>query len=494
MGREIADERFSDEDHRIFGDRCREGLAVLEALLDRPGFGAGAPSLGAELEVGLVDERAQPAPVNHRVCEVADDERLELELDRFNLELNSRPCPLAGRPFAAIRDDLAAGLRSLDAAAERAGARAVAVGILPTLRAEHLGPPAMSDSPRFRALNAGLRRLRGGPFRIRIDGPEALDTAWDDVTLEGAATGFHIHLRVPPAGFAAALNAAQVALAPALAVGANSPLLLERVLWHETRVALFGQAVDDRATIGSAWLPSRASFGHGWVAGPLEPFAESVALHVPILPVVDEEDPIAAHRAGLDPGLHELRLHHGTVWRWVRAVMAPGRDAHLRIELRALPGGPTLADMMANAAFLVGLTLAVAPEMGWVARSLPFDFARRNFYAAARQGLEAVLLWPAPEAPSPRPWAAVDLVRHLIPVARHGLEAAGVAEDEAEEHLSVIERRAALGATGSSWQRRALAALEGRAGRREALALMTEAYIERAADGAPVHRWSVPTG
>ena len=302
----------------------------------------------------------------------------------------------------------------------------------------------------------------------------------------------HVHLRVPPSAFTAAFNAAQTAIGPVLAAAGNSPLLLGHLLWHETRVALFGQAVDDRTAVSESWRPSRASFGQGWIASPDEPFAESVALHVPVLPVVGDEDPLAVLRAGGTPGLDELRLHHGTVWRWNRAVLAPGDDAHLRIEMRALPAGPSLADMAANAAFLVGLTMALAPQMGWMARSLPLDLARRNFYAAARQGLDAVLLWPSSSAPSPRPWRAPDLVARLLPVARVGLTGCGVEPGEADALLGVVAERAASGLTGAVWQRRALAALERDAPREEALAAMTEAYHARSSSAGPVHTWDLP--
>ena len=495
MGEEIEDGRFTEGDHHRFAERCREGLAALAALLERPGFGAGAPSIGVELEIGLVDARARPAPVNDAVRAASGLPGVELELDRFNLEFDSHPVPLAGRPLEAIGRDLARGLEGIARAAATVGARVATVGILPTLRPTDLGPAVMSDSPRFRALRDGLMSLRGGqPFHIDIDGDEPLRMGWDDITLEGAATGMHVHLRVPPSAFAAAFNAAQTAVGPVLAASGNSPILLEHLLWHETRVAVFGQAIDDRAPVGRRWQPSRAAFGHGWIAGPLEPFAESVALHVPILPVVSDEDPAAVLAAGGTPSLRELRLHHGTVWRWNRAVYQPGEDAHLRVEMRALPAGPTLTDMRANVAFLVGLTMALAPQMGWMARSMPFDYVRRNFYAAAREGLGAVLLWPSPEAPSPRPASAVELIGRLLPVARVGLTGFGVEADEADALLAVVAERVSSGRTGSVWQRRALAALGAGRSRPDALAALTEAYMERSARGAPVHEWDVPGG
>jgi len=173
-------------------------------------------------------------------------------------------------------------------------------------------------------------------------------------------------------------------------------------------------------------------------------------------------------------------------------VLAVGDDAHLRIEMRALPAGPAVRDMQANVAFLVGLTLALAPQLGWMARSLPFAMARRNFYEAARAGLGATLLWPSPEAPTPRPWAAADLVASLLPVAHVGLVGCGVDRAEADDLLGVIAERAASGITGSVWQRRALASFEREMKRPEALRALTEGYLERSLAGAPLHQWTLP--
>ena len=101
----------------------------------------------------------------------------------------------------------------------------------------------------------------------------------------------------------------------------------------------------------------------GWLrAGPLALFAEAVRLHQPLLPVLSDQDPLEAGDDGEAPPLAELRLHQGTVWRWNRPVYDPASGGHLRIELRALPAGPTVTDMLANAAFLVGLSRWLAAQ------------------------------------------------------------------------------------------------------------------------------------
>jgi hypothetical protein len=494
VGEEIATERFEAADYARFGLRLREEIAAFGELLRRPGFGDGPPSVGAELELSLVDRSWEPAPVNAQVIRDVADDCFALELDRFNVECDSGATPLAGRPFTRIADDLRGRLDRLSAAAAVHGARPVMVGILPTLTPADLGPDALSDSPRFRALSTALRRLRDDPFHVRISGAEPLDVRWEDVSLEGAATAWHLHLRVPPERFADTFNAAQAAGAVALAVSGNSPLLLGHLLWEETRVPLFHQAVDDRAEATAAWRPSRASFGHGWVqSGAAELFAQAAVLHAPILPVVKDgqEDPVAAVRRGEVPGLDAMRLHQGTVWSWTRPVFSPGPDPHLRIELRALPSGPTVADMAATSAFLVGLTLVLTEDPDHLTTALPFDLARRNFYAAARVGLGATLLWPSRDPPSPRPHAAPDLVAALLPDVRRALVGTGVDETEADAHLAIVAERARTGLTGAAWQRRSLARLELELPRAEALPALLAAYQERAEGGAPVHTWSL---
>jgi len=492
MGIEIDRERFEDGDYDAFSVQLTRGLEALRLLLGRPGFGVGAQTIGAELEFSLIDDQALPKPVARDVLARALDPRIALEIDRFNLEYNATPLAMTGAPFSAMAREFSSALESIERAAASSGARLAVIGILPTLREEDLASGAMNDVKRFRAVSAGLRRLRQAEFHVEIEGEDRLSTSCDDVTLEGANASLQIHLRVDPSDFARTFNAAQMAVAPILSVAANSPILLGRRLWEETRVALFSQSVDYRME-GPGWRPSRVSFGHGWVReGALEQFAESVHLHSPLLPVCTAEDAAARVRSGAVPDLAELRLHHGTVWSWNRAVYDPADGGHLRIELRALPSGPSVPDMVANAAVLIGLTLGLRRECEWMVPAFPFRHAHDNFYRAARYGPEAVLLWPTRGPPSPRALRAPDLVAEVLPVARRGLVEAGVDPAEADAQIRVVEARVAMGTSGAAWQRRSLARLEKRMGRRRALAAMLERYVELFGEGRPVHEWPLP--
>ena len=262
MGIEIDRERFEDSDYLRFAERLEQCLAALRQLLQRSGFGQQPRTLGAELELFLVDHWGSPAPRNKEILAAAADPRLTLEIDRFNLELNPRPSSLAGRPFSALWDEMRDLLTLVREAATSHSARVAVIGILPTLRPQDLERQAMTDAPRYRGLDYSLRRLRRQPFRVYVEGRERLDIMSRHVALEGANTSFQIHLRTAPEQFAPTFNAVQLPTAPVLAAAGNSPTLLGRWLWEETRIALFEQAVDDRADDATDRRPPRVTFGN----------------------------------------------------------------------------------------------------------------------------------------------------------------------------------------------------------------------------------------
>lgn len=492
MGAEIEREVFTDEDRRRFASKLKDSLLALQEVVRRTGFGRGPPSVGAELELCLTDAQGQALPLNRQVLERSTSERLTLELDNFNLECNAKPVPLAGRPFSALEADLRAEVADVERAAAKVGGRIVAVGTLPTLRQRDL-EGGLTDRPRYRALSRGLRATRQAPFAAHIEGEESIDLVADDVAMCGAATSFQVHLRVEPQAFARHYNAAQLAVAPALAASGNSPFFLGKRLWHETRIALFAQGTDDRHP-DRAWrqLP-RVGFGHGWVReGITELFAADVALHAPMLPQLSDEDPLAVVRAGGVPQLAELRLHHGTIYPWNRPVYDPGDGGHLRIEFRPLPAGPTLVDMLASAAFLLGATLGLQAQIDALVPAMPFAHAERSFFRAAHGGLGAQLFWPSAQAPSPRlasPQRVIDL---LLPVAAEGLRQGGVEADEASRLLGIFAARVNAGQTGAVWQRKATERLERSLSREKALAAMLALYAAHAQAGEPVHTWPLP--
>ncbi|WP_433239520.1 glutamate--cysteine ligase [Streptosporangium sp. CA-135522] len=477
MGQQVDKDRFSEAEFARFGERLAEQLAAFRELLARPGFGTGPATIGAELEMFLITPDGRPLPRNQEVRDAADDDRLVPELGRFNLEVNLTPRPIAGRPFSALARELRETMALVDAAAATQDGQAVAIGILPSLSEFDFTHEALSDESRYRALSRGMRRLRNEPFRVRIEGVEELELEVEGVILESANTSWQVHLRTAPADFARVYNAAQLATAPVLAVSGNSPGFLGRRLWEETRIALFEESADDRDMERRDRRDRRVAFGSGWVSGVEEMFETCVRDYEPLLPMTSEEIP----ETGETPDLAELRLHQGTVWQWNRPIYDPADGGHLRVEMRALPAGPTAADMAANAAFLLGLTVAMSAEP---VEEFPFAAAYRNFYRAAIHGLDAPLSWPGRREEVPAAQLALD----LLPVARAGLDRAGVDPVEADWALGIIGERVRLRRTGAIWQRETVERLGGD---QAARARMVTRYRELSFSGEPVHTWPI---
>lgn len=491
LGTSVRRVRFSDADYQRFSRRLQQNLETLEQLLKAPGFGVGPVTLGAELEIALVGASGESRWLNQHLQRLAKDPQLTLELNRYNLEYNLSPVAAAGRPFSAIAREMVEKLDFLDRLGAGCHTRTATIGILPTLTHRDIALAAMTPDPRYQALTNSLRRLRGSAFNIDIDGNEALVMNTNNLNVEGANTSFQIHLRVAPAAFADHYNAAQCAIAPVLALCTNSPSFLSHELWEETRVVLFKQAVDARSLQQKhQGLVSRTGLGRGWVeSSALELFRQAVEDYPVLLPECADDPEVAAGTANSAPALSELRLHGGSIWPWNRAIYDPAEGGHLRVEMRALPAGPTPVDMAANAALLVGVVTALSARMGAWTELLPFQVMEANFYRAARYGLDAELYWPDPDNEGLRHLPVVKIIECLLPLADAGLSSLGVEAEERQELLGIIAARLASGQTGARWQQRKTRQLQSQMGRQQAMQQMLLRYMELSRSGTPVHAW-----
>ena len=474
MGQAIPDSHFSEQDFLAFRERLAAETETLAQWFRERRFSTRAPVGGYELEAWLVDGAGDPAPVNEALLAAMRDPLVVPELARFNIELNGHPQFLQGAALARLHRELAGTWQRCAEVAAGLDVRLLMIGILPTLHEAQLNADNMSPSERYRALNEQVfRQRRGRPLRLDIQGAEHLVTEHRDVMLESATTSFQIHLKVAPARAVRLYNLAQILSAPLVGIGANSPFLFGHDLWAETRVPLFEQSVEVGGYAGAAHGPvHRVSFGSGYARESLlECFQENLAHFPPLLPVKLEPAETLPH----------LRLHNGTIWRWNRPLLGFDDDGtpHLRIEHRVLPGGPSVLDVMANAAFFFGLMAYFGGQEPAPETLLPFAAARDNFYAAAREGLEANITWL-----DGRRGRLAELVEtRLVPAARAGLERLGIDAADRDRYLGIIAARAASGRNGAAWQR-AWVARHGRDWHG-----LVQAYLARQEGGGPVHDW-----
>ncbi len=496
MGQNIDKVDFQPEDYERFRDRAEQDLARLRELLETPRFGVGPASLGAELEVYIVDHNGRPMALNTEIQNDMQDDQVTLELNRFNLEYNLKPVMLDQTPFLHTERQLLGALGDMEQHAARYGGSVVPIGILPTLQLEDFDHRTMTNLPRFHALRNKLREERDGLFRIDISGEDTLSLATDDITLEGANTSFQVHYRVAPADYARLFNAIQLVTPLVLAVSANSPLVFGHRLWHESRIPLFKKSIDSRSDEVPESLrwqqPARVNFGHGWMRhGAYELFAESVRLYPPLLPIVrSAADPVRTDRA---PLLSGLRMQLGTVWLWNRPVYDDADGGHLRIEMRSLPSGPTPVDMLASTALMIGLAEGLRDDIDELMTALPFRHAIHNFYRAAQQGIDARLIWPTLTQSGLKEVPVVTLLERLLPRADDGLSLIGIGVEERKYYLDIIAERLQQRQTGASWQLAALAQLEQAQKRTVALHRMLALYQDQSRENIPVAQWQLPT-
>lgn len=494
MGRGTVEHTFSHGERQRYRTKIQRCLDALARMLAAGSFSTEAERIGLEIELNLVDEVLDPAMANTRVLAEIADPTFKAELSQHNLEINVRPRPLAGDEAIALEAELRLAMDAADASARRVGAAVVMIGILPTVRRQNFELRWMSPNQRYVELNEQLMSARREQMELDMEGvpldgavPDRLLTHTDTILPESACTSVQLHLQVAPADFAAHWNAAQCLAGVQVALAANSPFLLGQALWHETRIPLFEQSCDTRPPeLRNQGVRPRVWFGERWITSIFDLFEENVRYFTPLLPETQDEDPLAVLDNGGAPSLSELRLHNGTVWRWNRPIydIVDG-VAHLRIENRVLPAGPTVVDVLANAAFFYGAMRALTEQQRPMWTQMSFAAAEENFYAGARNAMDAELYWPGMGRVTPD-----ELVlRKLLSLAHDGLRSLGVSDAAREHYLGVIEQRCVARQTGSSWQRETVAALRG--DRRAALTGMLRRYVEHMHTNQPVHTWPV---
>lgn len=473
---------------RVFTQALLRDVRALEQLLQGHQIESGVRRIGLEQELFLVDDMWRPAPVAVEALERIEDPRVTSEIGRFNLECNLEPLLFGGNCLRLMENRLNDLLETVRKTVRDLGAEVVLTGILPTLRKSDLTLDNMVPADRYYALNDALTRLRGGDYDLRIKGTDELRVTHDSVMLEAANASFQVHFQVGPEEFARLYNFATAVTGPVLAAAVNSPLMLGKRLWAETRIAVFQQSVDTRNPMPEIRdVPARVSFGREWVKeSVIEIFKSDVSRFRVLLGRAIDEDPFQVMQEGRVPSLEALQLFNSTVYRWNRACygVADG-TAHLRIENRVFPCGPSVRDEIANAAFWFGLLSGLAEEVDDVREVIAFDSVFTNFLSAARHGLDAHLTWFDGE-----PVTAQKLICDtLLPLARRGLQIRGIEAADIERYLDTVEARVDSRRTGAQWQLSSLADMGEKGTVEERMAGLVAAMVERQRHGRPVHEW-----
>lgn len=479
---------FSDpEAKKRFTKLLLSDIRALEIMLKENMIESGITRIGAEQELCLVNSQFDPSDNNMEILKAIDDPHFVPEIAQFNIEANLDPQDFDEGCFDRMEEQLRMLMEKAHKATKKSGTKIIMTGILPTLTKSHLDFDHMTPNPRYKALDDEIKRERGSNFELNINGLDELIDNHHNILFEACNTSFQIHMQISPEEFTEKYNWSQMIAGPILAIAANSPLLLGKRLWEETRIALFQQSVDTRSSSNiKREKEPRVTFGSQWLTGTVvDLYKDNISRFNPLFASEDMEDAVEVLKAGNIPELEALKMHNSTVYKWNRACYGVGGGKpHLRIENRYIPAGPTIKDEMANAAFWLGVMYGMPKEYANLPDQVNFNECRHNFYKAARHGLDCQFKW------FDKTVSAERLIRKvLLPIAKDGLTKAGIREESIKDLLGIIEKRLAKKTNGSQWIRKNFTALLKGSTAGEASHNITEAIYNNQMTSKPIHRW-----
>ena len=471
-------------------------VQAMEYMLKNDWFEDDVVRIGAEQEMVLVNNKTlKAAPIAMELMErIGEKPWLDTELAKFNLELNLQPQLFEKNCFKLLETEIRSHLNEINTSLEGFDAQLLLTGILPTLRKFDLGMHNLTPKPRYYALMEAINdQLTEATYEIKLNGIDELRLKHDSPLLEACNTSFQVHLQVAPKDFVKLYNITQAISAPVMAIAANSPLVFGKRLWHESRIAMFQQAIDTR--ISHDYIRDyspRVNFGNKWLDESItEIYKDDITKFRVLLAGTDRTDAMEQIKKGIVPKLKSLLVHNSTVYRWNRPCYGISENGkpHLRIENRILPSGPTVKDEMANTSFWLGLMIGMADEVEDIREKMSFEDVHDNFTKAVKFGVDSTFTWFGDKKIS-----SCDLIlNELLPIARKGLKKRKVDSDDIDKYLGIIEERAKRHTNGARWLLRSFTKLSKESSNDEALSVVTASILENQKSDIPVHEWNLPS-
>ena len=395
MGDEVTVTVFTREDRQRYREKVKRCLDVFARMLAERAF-------DREHALDRARDRAQPHRGDRRPgagerARARADRRRRLP-DRAGAVQHRDQHPAAharGRPCSReLEDDRPRDLNHAEEQARKAHAHMMIIGILPD--ADRALTSTATRSAPTRATSCSTSRSSppaGRTSRSAIAGVERLAMLRRHDRPRG-----RLHERAaapagrPRARSRAHWNAAQAIAGLQLAVGANSPFFFGRELWRETRIALFEQATDTRPEeLKAQGVRPRVWFGERWITSIFDLFEENVRYFPALLPVCEDEDPVAVLERGERAAAagaaaaqrHDLPLEPADLRRRARPP-APARG-----EPRAAGRPDRRRHRSPTPPSTTGSCACWSRTSARSGRRCRFAAAEENFHRGARDGLDA---------------------------------------------------------------------------------------------------------
>ena len=470
MGLEVHKSNYNQDDYQKFEQLWLEELDFVHTLFDNPQNFSQAKRIGYELEACLLDQHNEPAPLNFAILDDLNSDDFANELAKYDLEINGAVFKLDATAPTLLHQGLHQKWQTLTASAKKFDTHLGLFGVLPNLRKEHFDRQKyQSQMKRYSLFSKRIFEMRQESLDLLFHGVDEVALSRNDVMSEALCTSLQIHFQIPFSQSVEYYHAALIASVVMVGVCANSSLVLGKRAWHESRIPIFEQSVDSRDQARRVQGDiKRVHFAQNYISSWQELFAQNQHFRVILPDVMDHPK----------EKLYHFNMHNGTIWRWIRPIL--GRDGDgkwtLRMELRALPAGPTLHDTQANLWFMIGLIEALVHQ-DIDLTALPFEKLRDDFYHIAKYGVHASFH-------DPKTLQKVKLSSWIesegITLARQGFKRLGI--KDCEEHIETIQGR--LKQNGATWK---LAHYE----KHQNITKLMEDYMHNFNQNTPVHRWSL---
>jgi len=473
MGSEISNRVFTEEDFIAFKKAWLRELEYVKVLFAKGSeIFSNKYRIGYELEACILDSSNLPAPINKKILDDINSPLFTNELAKYDLEINGNVFKIDTDAPQNLERDMQSLWREAQDSAKKFNAELGLFGVLPSLKLEHFNKALyQSDMHRYTLVSQRIKELRHESVKILFHGEDEVSLQKDDVMLEALGTSLQIHLQIPFDESVEYYHAALLASVAVLGFGANSPLVLGKRAWQESRIAIFEQSVDTRDKQSREHGDEkRVHFAHGYIDSWLDLFEQNKTFKIIFADVKDKPE----------SDLHHFNLHNGTIWRWIRPILDRDKDGKhtLRLELRVLPSGPTLIDTQTNIWFFIGLIQGLIKSKLNL-KKIPFETLKDDFYNVARTGLETKFHEPMNcQKVSLKEWILND----GLALTKRGLASFGI--DKVDTFLDIIEQRTSSGQNGASWQLEHFK-------KYNSIPKLMEDYMKNSKQNIPVHRWSL---
>ena len=496
MGQETTQTSFSKKEEKEFYQQLKKETHLLKKWIQDKRFKNSPKICGYEAEGWLIHSDGTPYACSDKFIPKINHPRLTPELSKFNFEINGNIAPVDEELPNHLEKDLKFFSKTCTDFLKKIGGKILFIGTYPDTSIASLDLKQIYPRKRYQAINNRILELKKETDTkyIELKGRETLKLEVCNIMHIAETASTQIHLQVDFSEAKDFYNASLISSPIMSALCANAPYVCGKNMWEESRVLLFEKVIGLKITDQGQEI-SRAGLGHGFVKNCVSEIFEQNLLHPAILPEVQEpeiQEPEVQEPEIQEPEIQEpeiqepdntlknLRLHNGTIWRWIRPVI--GFDEknlpHFRIEYRVPSSGPSLVDMQANILFFIGLTHLIKKNLKGQKPYITFKDLEKSFYGASKEGFSSTIKWMDGKS-----YKVADLISIICPLALKELNNLSLKGPRVDYLINdVIKNRTRQ--NGADWQKGFIKKFG------KDFSKMIQVYWENQQKDIPVYQWT----